>query len=86
MTGGGFQNITKEEFTWVNTTISNVNNAITETYHAIKPQHLPRYLAEFCYRFNWRLHLEDMLPWFASIAVRTPALSNKLLKLAESYE
>jgi len=26
--------------------IGNVKNAITGTYHAINPKHLPRYLAE----------------------------------------
>ena len=85
VTGGGFQSVTKEEFTWVNTMIGNVKNAITGTYHAIKLQHLPRYLAEFCYRFNRRFQLEDMLPRFAYVAVRTPPMSNKLLKMAESY-
>ena len=85
VTGGGFRSVTKEEFTWVNTMIGNVKNAITGTYHSINPQHLPRYLAEFCYRFNRRFHLEDMLPRFAYIAVRSPPMSNKLLKMAESY-
>ena len=46
-----------DEFTWVNTMIASVKNAITGTYHAIKPQHLPQYLCEFCYRFNRRFHL-----------------------------
>lgn len=85
VTGGGHQSVTKEEFTWVNTMIGNVKNAITGTYHAVKPQHLPRYLAEFCYRFNRRFQLEDMLPRFAYVAVRTPPMPNKLLKMAEDY-
>jgi len=85
ITGGGHQSVTKEEFTWVNTMIGNVKNAVTGTYHAIKPQHLPRYLAEFCYRFNRRFQLKDMLPRFVYVAVRTPPMPNRLLKLAESY-
>ena len=85
VTGGGHQRVTKEEFTWVNTMIGNVKNAITGTYHAINPHHLPRYLAEFCYRFNRRFHLEDMLPRFAYVAARTPPMPNRLLKMAESY-
>lgn len=85
VTGGGHQSVTKEEFTWVNTMIGNVKNAITGTYHAIKPQHLSRYLAEFCYRFNRRFQLDNMLPRFAYIAVRTPPIPNKLLKMAEDY-
>ena len=85
VTGGGYASVTKEEFTWVNTMIGNVKNAIKGTYHAIRPQHLPRYLAEFCYRFNRRFKLEDMLNRFMYIAVRTPPMSDKLLKLAETY-
>lgn len=85
VTGGGHQSVTKKEFTWVNTMIGNVKNAITGTYHAVKPQHLPRYLAEFCYRFNRRFQLEDMLPRFAYVAVRTPPMPNRLLKMAEDY-
>ena len=85
VTGGGPQSVTKEEFTWVNTMIGNVKNAITGTYHAINSKHLPRYLAEFCYRHNRRFQLEDLLPRFAYIAVRTPPMPGRLLKLAEAY-
>ncbi|MFZ2169734.1 MAG: IS1595 family transposase [Methylococcaceae bacterium] len=85
VTGGGPQSVTKEEFTWINTLIGNVKNAITGTYHAINPKHLPRYLAEFCYRHNRRVQLEDMLPRFAYVAVRTPPMPGRLLKLAEAY-
>ncbi len=85
VTGGGPQSVTQEEFTWVNTMIGNVKNAITGTYHAINPKHLPRYLAESCYRHNRRFQLEDMLPRFAYVAVRTPPMPGRLLKLAEAY-
>jgi transposase-like protein len=85
VTGGGFQSVTKKEFAWVNTMIGNVKNAITGTYHAIDPKHLPRYLAEFCYRHNRRFQLEDMIPRFGYVAVRTPPMPGHLLKLAESY-
>jgi len=85
VTGGGPQSVTKKEFAWVNTMIGNVKNAIHGTYHAINPKHLPRYLAEFCYRFNRRFQLEDMLPRFAYVAARTPPMPYRLLKLAEAY-
>lgn len=85
VTGGGAQSVTKEEFAWVNTMIGNVKKAINGTYHAINPKHLPRYLAEFCYRFNRRFQLEDMLPRFCYVAVRTPPMPGRLLKLAEAY-
>tara|TARA_R110001583_G_scaffold69544_2_gene197081 strand:+ start:1972 stop:2265 length:294 start_codon:yes stop_codon:yes gene_type:complete len=54
-------------------------------WEAIRPKHLPRYLAEFSYRFNRRFQLEDMLPRFAYIALRTPPMPNKLLSMAELY-
>ncbi len=85
VTGGGYDCVTKKEFAWVNTMIGNVKNPITGTYHAINPKHLPRYLAEFCYRHNRRFQLEDMIPRFAYVALRTPPMSSKLLKLAEAY-
>ena len=85
VTGGGPQSVTREEFAWVNTMIGNVKRAINGTYHAIDPKHLPRYLAEFCYRFNRRFQLEDMLPRLAYVAVRTPPMPGRLLKLAEAY-
>jgi transposase-like protein len=85
VTGGGPQSVTRAEFAWVNTMIGNVKRAINGTYHAINPKHLPRYLAEFCYRFNRRFQLEDMLPRFAYVAVRTPPMPGRLLKLAEAY-
>jgi hypothetical protein len=85
VTGGGPQSVTKEEFTWVNTMIGNVKKAINGTYHAINPKHLPRYLAEFCYRHNRRFQLDNMLPRFAYVAVRTPPMPMRLLKMAEAY-
>jgi hypothetical protein len=39
-------------FKWVNTTLGNIKSAITGTYRTIRDKHVPRYLAEFEYRFN----------------------------------
>mgnify|MGYP000444467178 CR=1 FL=1 len=85
VTGGGPDCVTLEEFTWVNTMIGNVKNALTGTYHSVSKKHLPRYLAEFCYRFNRRFQLEDMIPRLAYVAVRTPPMPMQLLKMAEAY-
>jgi hypothetical protein len=52
VTGGGPGSVRMEAFTWINTMISKVKNAMHGSYHAISEAHLPRYLAEFCYRFN----------------------------------
>ena len=53
VTGSGVQAVQIEPaFKWVNTTIGNIKNAIRGTYHAVRPKHVPRYLAQYEYRFN----------------------------------
>lgn len=84
ITGGGPDSVDIKEFKWVNTMIGNVKNAIRGTYHAISKKHIPRYLAEFCYRFNRRFDLAKMVPRLAYVAMRTPPMPTRLLKLAES--
>jgi len=70
-------------FKWVNIMIGNIKNSIHGTYHAVSEKHLPRYLAEFCYRFNRRFQLEDMVDRLLYVALRTPPMPQRLLKLAE---
>jgi len=83
VTGGGPECVALEEFTWVNTMIGNVKRSINGTYHKIGDKHLPRYLAEFCYRFDRRFNLKAMFPRLAYVAVRTPPMPLKLLTLTE---
>ena len=45
VTGGGPACVSLAEFTWVNTMIGNVKNALRGAYHAISHKHLPRHLA-----------------------------------------
>jgi len=85
VTGGGHESVTKEEFIWVNSMIGNVKNSITGTYHSVRDKHLPRYFAEFCYRFNRRFSLKDMLPRFMFVAMKTPPMPQRLLSMAEAY-
>jgi len=85
ITGGGYQSMSHDLLVWVNTMIGNFKNALEGTYHAINPKHLPRYLAEFCYRFNRRFQLDRMLSRFGYIAVRTPPMPLRLLTIAEDY-
>jgi len=85
VTGGGPSCVSLREFTWVNTMIGNVKNAITGVYHAIDHKHLPRYLAEYCYRFNRRFDLTALLPRFCYVALRTPPMPARLLSMAEDY-
>ena len=83
ITGGGPHSVEMPEFKWVNTIISNVKNSLHGTFHAISKKHFPRYLAEFCYRFNRRYNLEQMVARFGYIALRTSPLPQRLMKLAE---
>ena len=63
--------------------IGNVKNSIKGTYHAINPKHFPRYLAEFCYRHR-RFQLEDMVPRFAYVAVRTAPMPKQTFNFGGS--
>jgi len=83
-TGGGPASVDIPDFKWVNTMIGNVKNSIRGSYHAISQKHIPRYLAEFCYRFNRRFHLGEMVERFLYVAVRTLPMPQRLLKLAET--
>jgi len=83
VTGGGPKSVEHQEFKWLNTMIGNVKNSIRGTYHAISKKHVPRYLAEFCYRFNRRFELGAMIERLAYVAVRTNPMPQRLLKLAE---
>src|SRR5680860_265703 len=82
-TGSGPQAAKWQAFTWVNTSLGNVKNSIRGTFHAIRPKHVARYLAQFQYRFNRRYQLEEMIPRLAWVALRTPPMPYNLLKLAE---
>lgn len=71
-------------FKWVNTVLGNLKTALTGTYHSLGADHIPRYLAEFAYRFNRRYDMANMIERLTYAAVRTPPLPGRLLKLAES--
>jgi transposase-like protein len=75
----------RSKLNWVDTMLGNVKNAIRGTYHAIRPKHLPRYLAEFAYRFNRRYDLASMLARLATAAAQTPPMPYRLVKLAEVH-
>ena len=72
-------------FKWVNTALGNIKAAIVGTYRSIHEKHVPRYLAEFEYRFNRRYDLAAMLPRLTWAAVRTPPMPYRLLKLPDVY-
>jgi hypothetical protein len=70
---------------WVNTMLGNVKNSLRGTLHAISRKHVPRYLAEFEYRFNRRFHLPAMIERLLFVALRTPPMPYRFLKMAEVY-
>ncbi|MBU3917414.1 transposase, partial [bacterium] len=53
------------------------------THHSISRKHIPRYLAEFCYRFNRRFRLGEMIERFLWVAAGTVPMPQRLLKLTE---
>jgi transposase-like protein len=81
--GGGWRSAKHPAFKWVNTMIANLKRMLLGTYRAVHPKHLPRYFAEFQYRFNRRYRLEDMVPRLLYVALRTPPMPGRLLTKAE---
>lgn len=84
-TGSGAQAAKTASFKWVNTALGNIKASLTGTYRSISSKHVPRYLAEFEYRFNRRYDLASMVPRLAFIGTRTPPMPYRLLKLAEVH-
>ena len=76
-TGSGRKTVLAPAFKWVNTALGNIKTAIVGTYRAIREKHVPRYLAEFEYRFNRRYDLAAMLPRLGWAAVRTPPIAHR---------
>ena len=83
--GGGRKAAQHPTFKWVNTLLGNVKTALTGTFHAIREKHVPRYLAEFEYRFNRRFDLPAMIERLAYVALRTPPMPHRLLSMAEVW-
>ena len=82
-TGSGKQAARTPAFKWVNTALGNIKAALVGTYRAVREKHVPRYLAEFEYRFNRRYDLKTMIPRLAFVALRTTPMPYRLLKLAD---
>lgn len=85
VTSGGPESVEIRAFKWINTIIGNIKNSIHGTFHAISKKHFSRYSAELCYCFNRRFDLGQMIPRFGYIGVRTPPMSQRLLKMTESH-
>jgi transposase-like protein len=79
---GGWRSARHPAFPWVNTVLGNLKGNIVGVTRWVAKAHLDRYLAEFQYRFNRRFDLASILPRLLSVAVRTPAMPQPLLKMA----
>ena len=89
VTGSTRRSAQHPTFKWVNTMLGNVKNAITGTFHSINKKHVPRYLAEFEYRFNRRYDLPAMVLRLAYAAVRTqpmPYRRSRWLRLMDNQQ
>lgn len=82
---GRYKSPDNKIFIWTNTMIGNVKRAIHGTYHSVSQKHLPRYLAEFCFRFNRRFHLDYMVDALLNFAVQSEPIPCRRLKLAEDW-
>lgn len=80
---GIYHNPDNRIFHWVNTMIGNVKRALNGTYHSVSSKHLPRYLAEFCFRFNNRFQIGEMVRHLIKCAAQTKPRPLQKLKLAE---
>lgn len=83
ITGGGKESVKKQVFQWVNTVLWNMKTSLAGTYHAVSHKHIPRYMAEFQYKFNRRYDLAAMIPRLAYVALRTPPCPERKLVLAD---
>lgn len=78
---GGRVGVRNPKFKWVNTTLGNIKNALTGTYHALRLKYAARYLAEFQYRFNRRVNLHDLVPRMLYAVLQAPPLPERLLRI-----
>ena len=63
----------------------NVKNSLRGSCHKLGAKHLPRHLAEYCFRFNHRFDLNSMLVELGHAVVASPPMPYRLLKLAEGH-
>ena len=85
LTGSGPAAVEHEEFRWVNTVRGNLELALRSSYQGVAAKHVPRYWAQFQYRFNRRHEWKRLPLRLLQTAVDTPPMPCRLLSLAEVY-
>ncbi len=83
VTGGCAASVEILALQWINIMLGNIKNSLHGTYHAFRGKHLPRYLAEFNYRFNRRFERNRLVDRLLYVAVRTAPMPARLIELAE---
>jgi hypothetical protein len=82
--GKGRKSTSMECFSWVNTVLGNLKNAITGTYHAFDfEKYAHRYLGEFQYRFNRRFDLIGIFKRLVKATANSDKVTEQNLRLAE---
>ena len=82
--GGGKRICGDSRFVRAGAMPANVKQSLAGTCHALDAKRLPRYLAEFRYRFDRRYDPEALVPRLVHASVRTPPMPYRLLALTES--
>lgn len=85
VTGGSLNFLDHKAFNGVNTMIGNVKNSLWGSCHTLGAKHLPRHLAEYCFRFNHRFELKRMITQLGRAVVASPPMPCRLLKMAEGH-
>jgi transposase-like protein len=81
---GGWRSAKHPAFKWVNTVLGNLKGNVVGVTRWVSARHLPRYLAEFQWRFNRRFDLTTIFHRLLRSSVLTPPMPQKLLILAET--
>ena len=69
----------------MNTLRGNLKLALRSSYHGVAAKHVPRYWAEFQYRFNRRHEWKRLPLRLLQAAVDTPPMPCRLLSVADLY-
>jgi transposase-like protein len=80
---GTWRSAAHPAFKWVNTVLGNLKGNIIGVCRWVGHKHLPRYLAEFQWRFNRRFDLKVIFARLLRAAALTPPMPHNMLVLAE---
>lgn len=72
------------QFKWVNTVLGNLKTSLAGAYHALDyAKYASSYLAAFCYRFNRRIDLRDLVTQLMVDAALCPPHPLRVIRAAE---